>query len=323
MASAISTMTSAAAGPRAPSGRDAPRIHQGRGRVLDADAEGGDHREEHRRQQRDAAGEGQHGAVDADGRELRQVDRRRHQRDQRGRGPARQEHADRPGERGEHQAFGQRLPDEPRALRPERDAQGHLLPPSDGAGHEQVGNVHARDQQHDRHRAEQQQKGRPGLANHRGAQRARAVVGALVRRRVLPLHLARERRELHVRLLRRHARLEARDSEHPAALPFGRRGRRQPHRDDDVGLRIGREAEARRRDADDLPQRRTEVDRPADHPRVAAESLLPGVVAEDRHEAAPSRVSSADSERPATGRVRSASSRSGVTCSMTTSNGSP
>ena len=53
-----------------------------------------------------------------------------------------------PPMRGEQQALGEQLPDQPAAPGAERGAQRELAAPLDAAGEQQVGHVHARDHEH-------------------------------------------------------------------------------------------------------------------------------------------------------------------------------
>ena len=63
---------------------------------------------------------------------------------------------------GDHQALGQQLPQHSFAASAERHADGHLPPPDDRAGEQEVGQVRARDQQHAHRRAEQRDEQRHG-----------------------------------------------------------------------------------------------------------------------------------------------------------------
>ena len=64
--------------------------------------------------------------------------------------PMRDEQAEQCAGAREQQAFGQQLPRDPQSRRAERDAQAELVPSRSGPGQQQVGEVRARDQQHQR-----------------------------------------------------------------------------------------------------------------------------------------------------------------------------
>ena len=69
------------------------------------------------------------------------------------------------GRQREHQALGQQLTDDPGAPRAERRADRQFTRARRAAGEQQVGEVAARDQQHEPHRAEQHEEPRPVVAD--------------------------------------------------------------------------------------------------------------------------------------------------------------
>ena len=86
------------------------------------------------------------------------------------------------GER-HHQAFGQHLLDDARARRADRAPDRHFFLPAGGARQQQRRDVRARDEHHERDRAEQHEQRRPHVADQRIAQRpqVRGVVGVFRR----------------------------------------------------------------------------------------------------------------------------------------------
>ena len=178
------------------------------------------------------------------------------------------------------EGFGQRLRRQPRASRAEGHADGHFLPPPDGPRDDQVRDVHARDQQDETDGRQQEQQRAARVAHHGVAERDREVLRTLILGRILLFHLTRDRVQLRDCARRRHALAQANGREHPSILALGRRLARNRHRDDRLGVRVGREPEAARHDADNLPVDRAHPDRPADHGGIAAETLFPEIGAE-------------------------------------------
>ena len=76
-------------------------------------------------------------------------------------------------EQAEQQALGQQLPDEPLPARAERGADRDFLLTAGRARQQQVRDVRARDQQHERHRSEQHENRQPHVADDGLDQRAR------------------------------------------------------------------------------------------------------------------------------------------------------
>ena len=107
------------------------------------------------------------------------------------------------------------LPDQPQPARAERRAQRHLVLPGGRAREQQVRDVGARDEQHERHRAEERQERRPRVLDDVVLQRhdADAHVRRLVFGMLLP-ELPGDAVHLGLRLIEGHARLQpAEDSE--------------------------------------------------------------------------------------------------------------
>ena len=69
--------------------------------------------------------------------------------------PLRDQQPDQPADRRQDQRLGQQLPDQLRAVGADRQAHGHFTAAPSGAGQQQVGDVGARDQQHQAGHAEQ------------------------------------------------------------------------------------------------------------------------------------------------------------------------
>ena len=78
-------------------------------------------------------------------------------------------------EQAEQQAFGQQLADQPAPARAKRGADGDLFLPAGRAREQQIRDIGARDQQHERHRSEHDE--------HRDAGRRRRRTRPAARRR--------------------------------------------------------------------------------------------------------------------------------------------
>ena len=121
----------------------------------------------------------------------------------------------------EHHAFDQQLLDQPAAAGAERRADAELALPSRGARQHQVGDVRARDHQHDRHRAHHRQQHEPDVVGNefvreRCCARAPSVVG----RGILPGQRGAHRFQVLARLRDVDARLQAAEREEIARGPF-------------------------------------------------------------------------------------------------------
>ena len=137
----------------------------------------------------------------------------------------------------EHETFGEKLLNHAQAAGAEGAAQRDLLGAAVRPHQHQVGEIRARDQQHQRDGAEEHQQRRAHVANHVFLQRPHQRAPVLVVVRILRLEPRRDRR--HVGLSARHidARLEFRDAEivvviaNGLGLPRSTRAAHTPGRD--------------------------------------------------------------------------------------------
>ena len=86
-----------------------------------------------------------------------------------------------PARRSQQHAFGEQLTQHAAAARAQGDAHRDLFLPCDGAGQQQIGNVHAHDQQNQPDRSREYQQGRPDIPTSRSC-RPTTRVCALTRR---------------------------------------------------------------------------------------------------------------------------------------------
>ena len=103
--------------------------------------------EDQRRGERRDQPRDEHTSVDPDVLDSRNAGRR--ERQQQLRAPRRQEHAEHAAHHGERGALGQELANQPPASRAERGANRQLPVPRDASGRQQIGDVDARDEQHE------------------------------------------------------------------------------------------------------------------------------------------------------------------------------
>ncbi len=250
--------------------------------------DGGQHPDDDGRERR----RGDEQAVGANLIEAREV-RRRHEREQlRQRPPCGQ--PQRPTDQRKHEALDHHLLHEPRPRRAESRAHPELAGAIAGAREEQIGEVRAGDQQHERHRRGQHLERGPHARRHVVDERSGADVDrtALAEDQVghRTLDGAGAGAALGFRLREGHARLQAR--ERLRVVDDGRAGRRL---DGQRRIQADRLAvvtqpdflvgkgEARRRHADDVVMNAIDDDRPADHSGVAPEPVAPEAVREDHH----------------------------------------
>ncbi len=132
-----------------------------------ADAQRRHEADEQRRDERQAEAERHHARVDHDAAEAWQRGLR-HERQRDADRDLREHHAERRAEQRQHDRFGQQLTHDPPASRAEGHAYGQFAAARGEARHLQVRDVDAGDQQHERHRPEQDQQQR--------AHRLRAVL---------------------------------------------------------------------------------------------------------------------------------------------------
>jgi hypothetical protein len=229
-----------------------------------------------------------HDAARAWQRELRHERQRDVDRD------PRQHHAERRAQQRQHDRFRQQLSHDPSSSRAEGHAHGQLAAACAEARHLQVGDVHAGDQQHARHRPEQDQQ--------QPARRLRAVLlqadcvraRADVRRkdalgrecaRAYDLWIVDERRQFRFRAFLRHARLHAAQQPHKRALA-GVAGPAIGQEDVRFRQRAAPdhrpEAEIRRQHADDGARDAVDGERLSDDRRIGVERGAPQPIADDR-----------------------------------------
>ena len=112
------------------------------------------------------------------------------------------------GERQQH-ALRQQLPDDAAAAGADCRPNGDLAPPPRRAHQQKICDIGARNEQHERNGAGQDEKGLPHVADERFLKRRDAEALVLVESaRELPLEIRRRAIELRLRLLERHTRLE-------------------------------------------------------------------------------------------------------------------
>ena len=236
-------------------------------------------------------GEEEHGAVERRFIETRQVGRSQRDHDLQA-GPRHGESRGRSGN-GQQHALRQQLRDDLPAAGAERSAHGDFAAPHVGARELEVGDVRARDQQHERHRSEQDQERAAHLSGDEFLRRdhaARKAAKAAVRSgpHVTRLHPSRrDHRQLGRRRLRRHPVLQSRETKIGAAAPgaevrgvddFGHPRFRRPR-----GRVVVRQAERRRHHADDRARQAVHLDRSANDVGGAAEAPLPQAVTDHDH----------------------------------------
>ncbi len=224
--------------------------------------------EDQARDQRDRQGEHQRRHIDRHFAESRQI--RGRQRKQRRHSPARDDHAASSREQGKHHALSEHLPDQPHAAGADRRAHHQLASARRRAREQQVRDIGARNQQHERHRGEQHQQRLPRIADHDLLHRHNRDALLAVTERVLLAESRCDPRHLGLRLRHRHARRQSADAAvivRGARLAFGR------HR---IGIvDVGAFRIAHRRDADDRARALAERDRRANRPRIRSELPAP------------------------------------------------
>ena len=247
-------------------------------------------------QNRDREREREHGSVERDRLEPWNVSRidRPHDLE----GGLRDQQTGGATEQPQEQALRQELADEPLPARAKRRAYGDFLLTAGRPREQQVGDVHAGNEQHERHESQQHQHGQPNISDDGLDQRHRIDR----ERGVTPVLLADPGGGLqHVApcLLQRHAGLQARHHVEvlvAAALGLCLRPERQRQEHihltnaGDRGHDLAVHQEVPLEDADDLEliagfararTKAVERDRLADDRRIAAERALPERVAEN------------------------------------------
>ncbi len=196
----------------------------------------------------------------------------------------REQHAQESRDRGQHRAFRQHLPDQAARIRAQRRAHADLALPHRRARQHQVGHVGARDQQHQSHRAREQQQARPDITHNRLQQRGYAHLRRPVIRhppRKQRQHLAMQRPQLSLRPARCHAVAQPSDCLEPEDRPRIDDIARL-ERDGNPELRFGvGKMNLRRSHPDDFAIHPVQHHGAADNAWVGAELLLPEAIAEN------------------------------------------
>ena len=227
--------------------------------------------------QRDADRERDDGAVHPHFAEARDAERL--ETGQRVAAPGRDE---KPRHRADHrqqQAFRQQLADEPPAAGAERRPHRELALARGRACEQQVGDVRARDEQHEADGAQQQQQRGPRVFDDVAVQRGDRELEVSVVLRVRLLEAFRDVLNVSRRGVTAHAVLHAADhvEEPRAAVVYAERlivGEWHPE------LALGRVRQRRRHHADDRVGDAVQPDRLPDDVRVPAEALHPEAVTE-------------------------------------------
>ena len=207
--------------------------------------------------------------------------------------PIRQQHPEKSRERRREHALDQELADDPAARGPEGEAHRDLLAAGGETGEQQVGDVGARDEQHETDRGQQHQQGRPAVAHQVLVQQHGVEPG-------LGVDLVGKRRgvtagddfDLVGGLRERDAGFETALHQQVAGAAVDQVGRQAFEVKDPGGPRLGlveRKTEPGRQDADDRLGYAVEREALAEDGRVGAESFLPDRMSEqhDRRAAGP------------------------------------
>ncbi len=219
------------------------------------------------------------------------------ERDDQIRAPVGEHHPEHAAHARQQHALGQQLADDARGACAERQPHLDLTLPADGALEQQVGHVHAGDQEHECDGAEQQQECGPQITDHVVEQRADADGHLLVRVGVFAGEPARDHGKLRPRLFDRDARLQPPDGA-PAAIAARHHDRARIRRPLVVErgadphlrrLRLDWKPEPRRHHADDGEAGVVEIDAASDGTGVAAELLLPCLVSSGLRDVRPGR----------------------------------
>jgi hypothetical protein len=252
------------------------------------------------RRQREREREKQHGRVGVHFAQPREC--RRSGDDEQPNAPADGRQRDQSARACEHRRFEQRLRDETTARGAERRSNRHLAASRDAAGEEHVREIRARHQQHEPDAAEQQQERGTGRADRLLVQRHDGRADAPVRIRVRDGRLARDARDFVRRLRCRDPGFQPSDDrQEPRAADerdervvrsrrWGRRREQQrsPRVDRDRPGGAGsehrpvREDEIGRHHADEGRELPLDVQRAADHVRIAAQARPPECIADQQ-----------------------------------------
>ncbi len=190
------------------------------------------------------------------------------------------------------QALSQQLPHQPFACRSQRLTHRHLPRSRAGPCQQQIRHIHAADQQHQRHRAQQQDQRLPNVAYHVFLQRYQShrppAVGWIIVRKLLPQR-SHPRVQLALRRCHRDPRLQAPDrfQGRPQTAVRGRsrirrKTRRRPHFGVPLAHGSPRVAKTRRHHPDDPVQIVVPAQTSSHYVRIAPVSPLPQPVTDHR-----------------------------------------
>ena len=258
-----------------------------------ADAQRRHEADQQRRDERQAEAERHHARVDHDAAEAWQRELR-HERQRDVDRDLREHHAERRAQQRQHDRFRQQLTHDPPASRAEGHADGQFAAARGEARHLQVRDVDAGDQQHERHRPEQDQQQRAHRLRAVLLQADRARERADVRRECAfrpecaggrDRRIVHQRRQFRFRAFLRHAWLHAAQQEEKR-VPAGVAGPAIGQKDVRFRQRADPdhrpEAEVRRQHADDGTGEAVDGDGLSDDRRIGLERRAPQPIADDR-----------------------------------------
>jgi hypothetical protein len=178
------------------------------------------------------------------------------------------------------------LPDDTRPSGAERRADGHLARPVHRPREEQVGDVRAGDQHHERHRAKQHEERRPDWPCDRIPKRYDSYLAGRIVGRVVASELRADAVEIGDCLSFGHSRLDSPEGFEVLATPARRRlGHVVADRRPDLGGRVEARGDQRfvlgRHHANDLKRDVVHRNRAADDRRIGAKPPAPEAVAQD------------------------------------------
>ena len=181
----------------------------------------------------------------------------------------------------EQQALGQHLPQQPRRAGAERRAQTQLALAHGAAREQQVGDVDAGDQQHERDRAGEHEQRRANLLDHLLVNRheRHRPAGIALRRFLLELRRDRSSSRRRPAASETPSRSRAMPCDDPRPGACAQPLERPAVRNHEVGA-LPFDRESRRHDADDGARPAVGGERRAEHVGAAAEPRLPELVAE-------------------------------------------
>ena len=260
----------------------------------------GDAAEQQTGEQRDAERDQEHGEVHSRLLEARDVARlRSHERT--GSEP-RQAQPACAADQCEHGSFREQLPDQARTPRTKRAAHRQLTLAGAGAREQQVGDVRARDQQHEPDGAEQHEQRCAHSPRDPIAQRSGAEREPIVRRCEAGTQVPADRLQVGIDPLRAEPRPHPPDHRQVLAPATGLRPcvERLVVRERTVHVDVARNPLPRREHADDLVRVSVQLQCAPDHVR-AAELALPERVTQHHHALAPGRVLLACEQPPRRG----------------------